>query len=117
LWFTEAGAFDDFSFGFPLELEVGFWVEECVFWPLELFKFLKCFHLFFDPLEVFWVVSLEAKFPTGFECFVEGVEETLLDEAVLVVACLWPRIWAEKMEAIDGVLREKPLNHIFRLEA
>ncbi len=60
--FAAAKAMHGFAFGFPLHLEVGFWIEEGVFGPFEAFELGKGIDLLAAPLEVFLMIGHEEEF-------------------------------------------------------
>jgi len=88
-----------FAFGFPLHLEVGFWIEEGVFGPFDAFELGEGIDLFAAPLEVFFVIGHEEEFAAWLQDALDCVQEIDLHESAAVVPCLWPGIGAEEVQA------------------
>ena len=65
-----------------------------------------------SPLSVIGIVSLEQKLSSWLECFYNSLEERFLHNPPLMVPRLWPGIRTQEVDAVDRVLRKKPLQGI-----
>ncbi len=71
--FPAADAVHGFSFGFPLDLEIGFGVEEAFVGPWEYFELAEGLDLLAGVVEVFLVIGHEEEFAVGFEGGFDGM--------------------------------------------
>ena len=83
----------------PLDLEIGFWVEEGIVIPWKDFEQAARVDLFTGVFEIFFVIGHEEEFAFGCEGGFDGAEERDLHEAAAVMFEFRPRIRAEEVDA------------------